>query len=77
MELRRQVDPELEQEFECILEYAKEKFRSGAEKHGIFDPATDIVDRLKEAETELIDCINYCLMQIVKLKRIRNKIKDL
>ena len=71
----QQLDIFLEEEFDDILVYARQKFRDGAKKHGVFNPSDDAeTDRIYEAENELVDNINYSLMQITKLRRLGKRI---
>ena len=56
-----------------IFQEALTKYQKGEEKHGPFDPSTDTRELLREAESELLDCINYVAMHILKLRTIREK----
>ena len=50
-----------------ILKMASTKMRIGAHKYGKWDVKKEKRDLKAEAIDELIDCINYCIMQIQKL----------
>ncbi len=58
---------------EAIIREAVSKFEIGRLKHGELDLSTDKRDFIHEAEQELLDCINYCVFQILRLRRIKEK----
>lgn len=57
----------------AVIVEALKRYEAGRRKYGSLDPATDKRDFLHEAEQELLDCINYCVFQILKLRRIKNR----
>ena len=59
---------------ESILRDALKRMDRGAEKYGEFDPETDKRDLLIEMENELIDVINYAVMEIEKLRYLKNSV---
>ena len=56
-----------------ILRLAKNKMISGSRKYGKWDPKTDTRDLYQEMIDELIDCINYNIMQVTKIDLMRKK----
>ena len=59
-----------------ILKLAKNRMIAGHKKHGKFNPKTDTRDFYQEAIEELLDCCNYCIMQIQKLENLRKNNAD-
>ena len=59
----------------AILKRAKNKMIAGAKKHGKWKPGDDDRDLFDEAIEELIDVINYFVMQVQKLDLLRHKLK--
>jgi len=57
----------------AIYAEAVEKYERGEAKHGPFTPATDNRDLLREAESELLDAINYLSMHLLKLRALRDR----
>lgn len=58
---------------ERVFAQAIHKYQTGAAKYGRFDPTTDRRDLLAEAEDELLDCLNYLGMFLLKVQSMRNK----
>ena len=56
---------------ESIIREALSKYEQGKIEYGEIDLATDKRDFIDEAEKELLDCINYCVFQILKLRKLR------
>jgi len=52
-----------------VLKMASKKMRQGAKKYGAWDPKTDKRDLKKEMTEELLDFLNYNIMQIQKLNK--------
>jgi len=63
-----EVKPE---QIETVIEEALSRYTGARAKYGPLDLDTDRRDFLVEAEEELLDCINYCVFQILKLRRMR------
>lgn len=63
-----EVKPE---QIETVIEEALSRYTGARVKYGALDLDTDRRDFLVEAEEELLDCINYCVFQIIKLRRMR------
>lgn len=62
---------ELEQaDIEAVIKEAIEKYNKGRDKYGSLDLARDKRNFIHEAEQELLDCINYCVFQILRLRQI-------
>lgn len=58
-------------EIERIIEAALGRYDKGRDKYGPLDPSTDTRDFLLEMEAELLDCINYAVFEILRLRRMR------
>lgn len=56
---------------EAVIREALNRYGRGRLEHGQLDLERDKRDFLKEAEQELLDCINYCVFQILKLRGIK------
>ena len=56
-----------------ILRLAKNRMIMGNKKHGKFNPKTDTRDHLWEMIEELLDVMNYAIMDIQKLEALRKK----
>jgi hypothetical protein len=56
---------------EAIIREALDRYDTGRLEHGDLDLTTDKRDFLHEAEQELMDCINYCVFQILRLRGIK------
>lgn len=61
----------METQIEGIIKEALNKHQAGKAKYGELDISTDKRDFIHEAEQELLDCINYCVFQIVRLRALR------
>ena len=48
------------------------KFELGAAKYGPFDPETDQRDLLLEAESEILDALNYLAMYLIRIRTMRD-----
>jgi hypothetical protein len=64
------VKPE---DIEGVIKQALKRYETGSFEHGDLDLSTDKRDFLEEAEQELLDCINYCVFQILKLRRLKRQ----
>ena len=56
---------------ESIIRESLARYETGRLEHGELDLLTDKRDFSQEAERELLDCINYCVFQILRLRRIK------
>jgi len=56
---------------EAVIREALQRYEGGRCEHGELDVDSDTRDYLKEAEDELLDCINYCVFQVIRLRRLR------
>lgn len=56
---------------EAVIKEAIEKYNRGRLKYGSLDLSKDNRDFIQEAEQELLDCINYCVFQILRLRGIK------
>lgn len=56
-----------------ILEMCLKKMDSGTKKYGIFNYATDTRCLYSEMQEELVDLINYAVMQIEKIENLKVK----
>jgi hypothetical protein len=56
---------------ELVIREALSKYDKGRAKYGELDLSTDKRDFIHEAEKELLDCINYCVFQILRLRGIK------
>ncbi len=56
---------------ETIIREALKRYEEGKQEHGSLDLSTDKRDFIHEAEQELLDCINYCVFQILRLRGIK------
>lgn len=59
------------EDIEAIIKEALTRHDAGRFEYGELDLSTDKRDFIHEAEKELLDCINYCVFQILKLRRLR------
>lgn len=56
---------------EAVIKEALLKYDIGRAKYGPLSLYTDGLDFLQEAEAELLDCINYCVFQILRLRETK------
>lgn len=56
---------------EAIIREALKRYEEGRQEHGELDLSRDKRDFVYEAEQELLDCINYCVFQILRLRGIK------
>ncbi|HAM53582.1 MAG TPA: hypothetical protein DCP92_23900 [Nitrospiraceae bacterium] len=54
-----------------VIREALDKHQAGKIGRGHLDLATNKRDLLDEAEQEILDCINYCVFQILRLRRMQ------
>lgn len=67
---------ELEQhDIETVIKETVGKYDKGRIKYGHINLAKDTRDFIYEAEQELLDCINYCVFQIIRLRQISGTIQ--
>ena len=66
----------LEPEIEVVITLAISRHKEGQEKYGVFDPATDTRDLFHEIEEELLDIINYACYQVLKIRAMREKLRN-
>ncbi|MBT9165315.1 MAG: hypothetical protein DDT23_01332 [candidate division WS2 bacterium] len=66
--MRTELEP---QDIENIIKEALSKYDKGRFNYGDLELTTDKRDFIYEAEQELLDCINYCIFQILKLRGIK------
>lgn len=59
-------------DIEAVIRQAIDKYEAGRAEHGQLDLDTDSRDFIAEAIAELEDCINYCAIQILRLRSIRD-----
>ena len=52
-----------------IIEMADKKMKTGEKKYGVWNPKTDKRNLQQEMTDELIDFINYAIMQVMKLNK--------
>jgi len=52
-----------------VIREALQRYETGRIEHGDLDLSTDKRNFIEEAEQELLDCINYCAFQILRLRR--------
>jgi hypothetical protein len=69
--LCRVTKPQAE-DIERIIREALKRYDAGRIEHGDLDFSTDQRDFVHEAEQELLDCINYCAFQVLRLRRRGN-----
>ena len=56
---------------EAVIKEALNRYESGRRKYGELDLSRDDRDFINEAEQELLDCINYCVFQILRMRGIK------
>lgn len=61
----------LNEEYVEILSRCLYKMQEGTEKYGDYDPETDPRDMFHESMEELIDGINYLVMAIMKINKMK------
>ena len=61
------------EDIKVIIREALTRYEKGKEDHGDLDLSIDKRDFTLEAEKELLDCINYCAFQILRLRRLRTE----
>ncbi len=59
-----------------VVSEALLRFDKGARDYGRLDLSSDPRDFFEEAEAELLDCINYCTFQILRLRHMRAALKE-
>jgi hypothetical protein len=65
--------PELKtQRLKGVIKEALQRYKEGKTEYGFLDLSTDNRNFLQEAEQELLDCINYCCFQVLRLRRRGN-----
>lgn len=57
---------------EAVIKEALNRYNTGRLKYGNLDLSRDQRDFIHEAEQELLDCINYCVFQILRLRGIKH-----
>ena len=62
-----------DKDIEIVIREALSRYKEGKQEHGELDLSIDKRDFTLEAEKELLDCINYCVFQILKLRRLRTE----
>ncbi|MBM4135934.1 MAG: hypothetical protein FJ241_03795 [Nitrospira sp.] len=60
-----------DKDIEIVIRQALSKYDKGRAEHGELDLTTDRKDFIREVEQELLDCINYCVFQILRLRGIK------
>ncbi|MFH0774174.1 MAG: hypothetical protein V2A53_01575 [bacterium] len=61
------------EDIEKVIREALTRHKTGRLEYGDLDLSTDKRDLIFEAEKELLDCINYCVFQVLKLRGIKSK----
>ena len=61
------------EDIENIIREALTRYEKGKEDYGDLDLSIDKRDFIFEAEKELLDCINYCVFQVLRLREIKSK----
>lgn len=56
---------------EAVIREALKRYEAGRKEHGQLDLDADKRDFISEAEQELLDCINYCVFQDLRLRRLK------
>lgn len=64
------MTPEIN-DIEAVIREALTRYDAGRLEHGQLDISQDRRDFISEAEQELLDCINYCVFQILRLRGIK------
>jgi hypothetical protein len=59
------------EDIENIIGGALTRHETGRLEYGELDLSTDKRDFILETEKELLDCINYCVFQILRLRGIK------
>lgn len=59
-----------------VVSEALLRFDQGERDYGRLDLSSDSRDFFDEAEAELLDCINYCTFQILRLRQMRAALKE-
>ena len=60
-----------------IYSEALERYTKGVDKYGVYNPVTDASDLIEETIQELLDSITYQCMEIIKLRKIAEKLRAL
>ncbi len=60
-------------DIEAVIREALRRYEAGRLEHGQLDLSNDSRDFIHEAEQELLDCVNYCVFQIIKLRGIKGE----
>lgn len=55
-------------DIQAVIKEAIKRYDTGRLKYGHLDLARDKRNFIHEAEQELLDCINYCVFQILRLR---------
>lgn len=67
----------LSEDIEFVIKEALSRYNAGKAEHGELDLSRDKRNFLHEAEKELLDCINYCVFQILKFRMMSDMGKAL
>lgn len=59
-----------------VISEALSRYEQGERDYGRLDLSSDPRDFFNEAEAELLDCINYCVFQILRLRQMRAALKE-
>lgn len=59
-------------DIEAVIRQAIEKYEKGRMAYGQLNLSGDPRDFIDEAISELEDCINYCVFQIIRLRSMGN-----
>ena len=52
-----------------VIKEALQRYDAGKLEHGDIDLSTDKRNFIEEAEQELLNCINYCAFQILRMRK--------
>ena len=61
------------EDIEAVIREALTRHEAGRLEYGELDLSIDQRDFILEAEKELLDCINYCVFQILRLRQLKEK----
>lgn len=64
-----------QEDIQKVINKALKRSTIGRRLFGAYKPKADTRNMYEEAEQELLDCINYCVFQIIKLRSLNREIE--
>lgn len=64
-----------QEDIQKVINKALKRSTIGRRLFGAYKPKVDTRNMYEEAEQELLDCINYCVFQIIKLRSLNREVE--